>query len=203
MNNTGTSISNAALSHLGVTSRIADLDTDKSKEAVACRTFFDQVRAEILRDFAWPFASKIVVLEKVADSPNQDWAYSYRVPSDKSRCIRILNGISRFETRDTRIPFKLSNDSQGPILFTDQPDAQLEYIFDQEDLSYAPADFNAACSLLLASYIGPQVMAGDKYNLRRTAFEMYQVKLSFAETNAANEEQNDPPAESEFITVRG
>lgn len=203
MNNTGTSISNAALSHLGVTSRIADLDTDKSKEAIACRTFFDQARAELLRDFVWSFASKIVTLAKVADNPNIDWAYSYRVPVDKIRCIRILNGISRFEVRETRIAFKLSNDSAGALIYTDQPDAQLEYIFDQTDLSQAPPDFNATCSLLLAAYIGPQVMAGDKYNLRRTAFEMYQVKLGYARMNDANEGQGDDFPDSEFVTVRG
>lgn len=201
--NTGTSISNAALSHLGVTSRIADLDTDKSKEANACRLFFDQARAEVLRDFTWPFASKIVALEKVADNPNQDWAYSYRVPADKVRCIRILNGISRFETLNTRISYKLSNDDEGALIFSDQPDAQLEYIFDQEDLSRAPPDFNSAVSLLLAGYIGPQVMAGDKYGLRKTAIDFYGFRVTTAKTNSANEEQGDAPPDSEFVTVRG
>jgi hypothetical protein len=77
-------ICNLALSHVGVSTEIANLDTERSKEAQACRRFYEPTREEVLRAFAWPFATRFVDLQLVEEEPNDEWAYSYRYPATAS-----------------------------------------------------------------------------------------------------------------------
>src|SRR5688572_11149621 len=107
-----TEIANLALSHLGVGKEIANLETERSQEAVACRRFYDTARDATLRDFSWPFATKIAVLGLIEADPNDEWDYSYRYPSDCLQLRRILSGV-RNDTRDSRVPFKLAHDDSG------------------------------------------------------------------------------------------
>lgn len=56
--NTNTEIANLALSKLGQTQTLTDLDTDVGTVATACRTAFANARDEALAARAWPFASR-------------------------------------------------------------------------------------------------------------------------------------------------
>ena len=73
-----TEIANLAISHLGIGKTIANLELEKSQEAIACRRFYDTVRDSSLRDFPWPFAGKIQALALVSN----EWLYAYQYPSD-------------------------------------------------------------------------------------------------------------------------
>ena len=68
-----TEIANLALSHLGVGKEIGNLDTEKTEEAVAMRRFYESARDATLRDFPWPFATRMVALALVASPPTQWW----------------------------------------------------------------------------------------------------------------------------------
>src|SRR5665648_440114 len=94
-----TEICNMALGHLASGKEIANLETERSAEAIACRRFFDSARDAVLRDFSWPFATKIKALSLIEEDPNSEWAYSYRYPTDCLNFRRILSG-TRTDTRD-------------------------------------------------------------------------------------------------------
>ena len=82
---------NTALSHLGISKEVASVD-ESSAEAKACRRFYDTTIKAVLKDYSWPFASKIATLNLITANPNDEWAYSYRYPSDCLFFRRILSG---------------------------------------------------------------------------------------------------------------
>lgn len=195
-------ICNRALSHLGSTKLISNLDTDRSAEGLACRQWFVPSRDEVLRDFAHPFTTNIAALGLVATSPNNEWDYSYRYPSDCMMFRKIQSGV-RNDRRETRVSYKIGRDSTGKLIFTDEASAIGEYTFKETDISKWPIDLQNALSFLLATYIAPRVTAGDPSKLGERALSFYLSMKNKAESNALNEEQPDPPPDSEFITQRG
>lgn len=231
------SICNMALRHLGQANGIMDFDNDLSEAADSCRLFFPVVVDEVLRAFPWTFATQFVSLAQVGGPTSTssmpatpEWQYSYRMPADAVWARRILpigtpitvsiTGFpivasqygGRFETKESRVPYRIVQDSQGLLILTDYPPNPatatapqlpvLEYIFQQDTESDYPADFALTCSFLLAFYISPSVTRGDKFKLGDRAFAQYNRLRYNAQANAKNEEQPDVAVDSEFIQVR-
>lgn len=196
-----TEISNLALSHLGIDKEIANLDTENSVEARACRRFYELARNATLRDHAWPFASKISELGLVEEDPNDEWGYSYRYPSDCLNFRRILSGM-RNDSAQSRVPYKIIQDSSGLLILTDQSNADCEYTIIATDTLRYPPDFVNALSLRLAAYAAPKITAGTNLKLGDRAMQMYVFEISVAKSNGVNEEQSDQVPESEFIRAR-
>lgn len=196
-----TEIANLALGHLGVGKEIANLTTESSAEATACRRYFEQARRQTLRDFPWPFASKIAALSLIEEDPNDEWDYSYRYPSDCLRILKILSDV-RTDTPDSRIPYKESFDSTGKLIFTDRETPDIEYTADVTNVAVYPDDFVMAMSLRLAAYIAPSISGGDPFGMRKGALELYVYELSRAQANIQNEQQPDPEPDSIFIRTR-
>ncbi len=194
-------IVNMSLSHLGIGKEIANLTTETSQEASAARRYYGVARDTVLRDFPWPFATKITTLSLVASNPNDEWAYSYRYPSDCLYIRRILSGI-RNDYRESRVPYKIAQDSAGLLIFTDQGTAQVEYTIKAIDPLRYPADFSMALSYMLAALIAPKLTGGDQFKLGDKAFKLYYLLLTQAAAKAFNEEQPDVEPDSEFIRGR-
>ena len=196
-----TEICNIALSHLGSAKDVANVETEASQEAGACRRFYDMALKATLRDFPWSFATKIADMQLVEEDPNDEWAYSYRYPSDCLRMRRILSG-NRNDTNDTREPYKISRDASGLLIFSDKENAEIEYTkYETDPLAY-PEDFVVALSYRLAAFIAPRVTAGDKFKLGAAAMQNYLFEISRAESTSLNEQQADIHPDSEFIRVR-
>lgn len=195
-------ICNMALSHLGVAKEIANLETENSQEAAACRRFFAQARDNTLRDYPWPFATKIEALALVEEEPNDEWGYSYRVPSDFVRLRRILSG-ERNDTRQTRVSYRIVRDTAGLLIYTDQENAEIEYTIRETDPTRYPSDFVMALSLRLAAYIAPRLTGGDPFKLGERALQLHEYEIRKAQSSATIEEQADDNPDSEFIRERG
>lgn len=194
-------ICNLALSNIGVGQEISNLTTERSAEALACRRYFDHVRDLVFRAFPWPFATRIQALALVEEDPNEEWAYSYRYPTDCLMFRKIQSGI-RNDTRQTRVPTKIGNDSAGKLIFTNKEDSIAEYTVLVEDPEQYPPDFVSAFSFLLAAHIAPRLTGGDPFKMGDKALAKYQAAIGEAESNAANEEQAEELPESEFIRAR-
>lgn len=201
---TKTELANMAISHLGVGKEIANLDTEQSEEAVACRRFFDTARDATLRDFPWPFATKIAslgLIEDLSSNDTEEYNYSYRYPSDCLDIRRIKSGI-RNDTHQSRVRYKILKDSAARIIYTDEQNAEAEYTEKVTDPSFYPPDFQLAFSFRLAAYIAPRLAKGDPFNLRKQAMDMYYVEISRARAASENEEQKDELPYSEFERSR-
>lgn len=194
-------ICNQALSILGVAKEIANIETERSAEASACRRFYPTTLDEVLRDFAWPFATKIAAMGLVEADPTTEWAFSYRYPSDCLMFKRAV-GVDRTDTPDTRVPVKIISDDAGLLILCDLADMEGEYTFRADDPLRYPPDFVSALALLLATKIAPRVTAGDPFGLGMKALNLYAFAISKARANAANEEQRDYPSDAEIIRAR-
>lgn len=193
-------VCNQAISNLGSAKEIANFDTERSAEALACRRFYEEVVKETLRDFDWPLATKLEALALVATNPNDEWGYSYRYPSDCLKARRIPSG-TRPESADSRIKFIVRADSAGGLIYSDQPTPDLEYTF-RPDESYWPADFASAVSYLLSARIAPRIIAGDPYGQQEKNLKLYHYQLTKAQKNAGNEGSPDDEPEAEIIRAR-
>ncbi len=196
-----TEICNLALSHLGVSKEIANIDTEKSASALACRRFYESARDEIFRDFNWPFATNYIALELIEENPNTDWAFSYRYPSDCTRIRKILSGL-RNDSRQSRVSYEIARDDTARLIFTDERDAVIKFTKKTTTESFYPQDFVMALALLLAAYIAPRLTAGDPFKVGERAFNLYLLSKQKAEAGSFNEQQNDENVESEFVRAR-
>ena len=196
-----TVIANLALSHLGSGKEVQDLDTENSDEANAIRRFYNEARNKVLRDFNWPFATKFADLTLVETTPNTEWGYSYRYPSDCIHLRRVRSGI-RNDNRQSRQPYKIGKDATGKLIFTDLDSAKVEYTELVEAVELYDSNFVMALSYLLAVYAAPRVTGDDPFNLGDKAMRNYSMEIENAKSNAFNEEQPDRVVESEFIRSR-
>lgn len=207
---------NFALAHVGSSAAIQNLDTDASNEAIVCRTFYYASRDEVLCEFPWAFATKFAQLSQVGNIyPTSEWTYTYRYPADCLSIRRICSGI-RNDSRQSRVSYKISADSQGLLILTDwQAQAQstanppspmlipdIEYTCRAYDPSQWPSDFIQALSFKLAYYIAPQLGKGDTFNIAPRMMQMYKDAMATAKARNWNEQQPDLEVESEFIRAR-
>lgn len=200
MASSDTVVANLALGHLGVGTEIAVL-SEKSSEAAACRRFFTQVQDELLRGFAWSFAGRFAALALVEATPTDEWAFSYRYPSDALAIRRILSG-TRNDSRQSRVPFKVISDADGLLIYTDMQDAQIEYTVRAEDVLRWPPDFVMAFSFRLAAYIAPTLTRGDPTKLTERCMSFFQLGSQMAMAACLNEQQVDEPVLAEQIRSR-
>lgn len=196
-----TEICNLSLSHIGVGKEIADLDTEDSQEANACRRFYDIARDTVFRDYPWPFTTKMAMLGLVEENPTVEWRYSYSYPPDCLRARRILSGV-RNDNRQSRVPYRIVKGDSGLLIYTDERDACLEYSAREEDVLRYPPDFINALSLRLAAYIAPRLTRGDQTGLGQRALELYLFEMARARASAHIEEQAEELPDSEFIRFR-
>ena len=190
-----------ALSHLGQGAEIANLDTENSEAANACRRFYELAKDETIRDVKWPWATRFAELALVEEDPTEEWAYSYRYPTDCLTIRRILSG-SRNDSRQSRIPYKIVQDDSGLLVYTDLDSASIEYTVREDNPGVYPVDFVAALSYKLAWYIAPRLTKSDPFNLRKTVADSYAAAISKAARNSFNEEQDEEPVQSEFVRAR-
>ena len=198
-----TEICNMTLSHLGVGKEIANIETEQSPEASACRRYYDTVRDAILRDFAWPFAQKRVALGLIETFTvnTAEWTFSYRYPSDCIKLHRIQSGI-RNDNRQSRVPYEILKGEASRVIYTDEENALAVYTERVEDPSYYPADFELAFSFRLASYTAPRLAKGDPFNLRQSTMNRYLEEVSRAKASSANELQVEENPLSELQRAR-
>lgn len=193
---TATTIANLALAHCAAPP-IAHLDTDQSKEAKACRLYYEPVRDEVLRAFAWPFAGTFEALTLVATQPTTEWAFSYRYPSKALTLLRIVPALPTVPS-----PYRIGRDATGRVIYCNDENAVAEYTYGVTDASEFTPDFVSALGYRLASEIAPLVTAGDQFNLGAKAYQLYQVALNGARLRALQEQQLAPEADGGYLGAR-
>lgn len=196
-----TDICNMALSHLGIGKEVGNVETDRGQEVEAFNRFYQPTRDEMLEDFPYPWATVTVEMGLVEADPTDEWAYSYRYPSNAVKLRRIQSGF-RADTNDSRIPYRVSRDSTGKLIYTDVEDAVMEYTFRETDPGRFPPLFVTALSFLLAFKMAPRLTKGDPFKLGNRAFAAFEKWLPMAQASAANEEIPDVEPDSDSIRAR-
>lgn len=197
-----TQVLNVALGRIGSTKQVANIATDRSKEAILARLFFDDEVAFILRDFPWPFATAYVALALVAGGSgtpaNNDWQYSYRYPSDCVFARRIATTAGRNNANPP--PFRVGRDSQGKLIYTNEATPTLEYTMLVTDT----AEFDGMFTSMLAWRLGADLAPGSSRigGMVDKCMNAYEFEKSKATARSLNEGQQEEPIESEMLRSR-
>jgi hypothetical protein len=169
-----TRVVNEALLEIGSTKVLTNYCTQGTIEAQVARILYEPSVRATLHAFPWPFATKYAVLALAATQPtDQDWAFSYRQPID---CIferRIV--VDRGPGVDPKgPPFELSSDASGGLIFTNEPNAVLEYTMRPSCVAFTgDALFREALKWHLSAAMAPPVTRmADKAKFCREQFDL-------------------------------
>ncbi len=201
---TKTSIGNQALLHLKNSKTLTDIDTDGSIQANVLLAFWDDAVEEVLRDFDWPFAKRIVDLALVEEDPDDgvEWAYSYRWPSGCLRARYIVSGTVAVSTTTPKVAFEIGGDDTGLLILTNEVDAVLAYTKSVDDVAAWSPRFRSCLSYLLAFKSAPTLCGADPSGLGNKAWAGYELELSKAKAEYLNERQHGQSREAEAIEGR-
>lgn len=207
-----------ALSHI----RAGNINslTEPSPQAQQCALKYPFLRDMLLESESFNFASRIAPLA-LSTAEVFNWAYVHVYPSDCLKINRLIlnwesvqSGGSEVVSRhydelyphpDLNQPVKydvLTLDDDSRVIVANEPELRISYRVKVTDPNRYTTTFVMALSHLLASEIAiPLVGEQAGAKMQKTEFAIYQSYLSSAVANDANE-QYEPPADSEFITIR-
>jgi hypothetical protein len=198
-----TAILNIALSRIGVSKQVANVDTENSLVAQTARTIIDEDIRYVLRDFPWPWATAYATLALVAGSASEnavsDWRYSYRMPADCLFARRIVvPTLGRNNANPP--PYRIGRDVQGKLIYTNEEDAELEYTVAVTDAEEFDPMFVSQLAWKLGSGLGPSLSRIKGVSV--ACMEMYEIDKTKAQSRALNEGQQEVPIEAEGIRAR-
>lgn len=175
------SICNMALRQLGA-ARISAIDEDVEPARIL-NDVYDDIRNEVLRTHPWNFASIRVALVVTADTPAFDYTYSFQLPAD---CLRVIR------MSDTDIEFKIEEDR----LLTNESTAKILYVKKTTDVSLYDAGFITALATRLAAEIAYPITNSEV--LAQNKYKEYLEKLKLAKTMDAQEGSVEPIDDSSW-----
>jgi hypothetical protein len=211
-------ICNNALSRLGITTYVDDLETDQTNEAETLNVFYEDALETVLAAFPWPFATLRKILAPLVsdgEPPRGAWKYIFKLPDDCVSARQIwpsgtalgltgywLGDPRRTLRADDRIPFAIekavSDDSR--VLLCDLSDPILFYTAKVADPTKFPALFVDAFAACLAMHVA--IPLTGKAEFKKAMKEEFNEAIHEAEAAALNEQREDPPPETESIAVR-
>jgi hypothetical protein len=208
-------ICNRALSRAGANNTIQDL-TEDTAEADLCDRNYASCRDEVLEDYAFNFAQRVVTLAVVSGVTVPGWGYVYRYPIDclMARVITDEMGqrlpadvfrhdIWEFDWITRRMPFQVMADpvtDGAKIIVTDMPNAYLWYTKRVEDPNQFSALFRSALAWKLGMELALGLKAGTQ--LAQNCDNKYRGEISLAQAKSLNESVPDRPPASPTIQAR-
>ena len=182
--NSETLICNMALAALGA-KRLNDVETDKSTEAIQCRTHYVQTRDALLRSHWWRFASARDTLSEDATPPDFEWDNQFILPKD---FMRFKSFFDDNGTPNNTIVFPFA--IEGQRLLTNENTVEIRYVKKVED----PTEFDPLFIEALVAHLAVKMVMPltQERLLRRELIEtlrevMSRVRLvDKQETNTEN-----------------
>jgi hypothetical protein len=194
---------NLALSALLLSKQISDTETDTSTEAKVLRTHYDIALRKALQDMDLNAASVTETLELVEEDPNDLWDYAYKYPTNCSFLRRIVSGYNK-DNRTTQIPRATGVHEGVKVIFTNEMEADAEYIPHDIGLAQLSASAGMAISYQLAILAAPLIVGKGADKLRTNLYEMYKVYKAEAQEHdrLENASFDEDSGESEFVESR-
>jgi hypothetical protein len=199
-----TGLANISLTRIGASKLLQNVDTQTGTLADAVKLLFPEESKFVLRDFPWPSATAYVALALVAGTAsvpaNNDWQYSYRYPAG---CVFVRRIVVANQGRNNPAPpaFRIGRDSQGKLVYTNEPNAEVEFT---ADISDSPEEFDAMMVSMLAWKLGASLAPSQSLikEMAVKCMEQYEIEKTKAQSRALNESQQEDPIESEFMRSR-
>lgn len=180
-------ISNLALSHLGQSAEVIDINPpDGSAEAQHCARFYPMARNELLEMHPWSFATRRVALAEVVGADRPGWQYAYAKPAGCVRPLSVL-GAEAFDDAVTEDYIVESSAAGAIVIYTNVEAATLRYIALVEDTTKFTPGFSGALSRLLASKLaGPIIKGVEGMRVAEAQLKIFLIELANARTSDSN-----------------
>src|SRR5580765_826945 len=154
-----TEICNLALSHCGISTFIANVDSDSIKEARVCKKWWNAALAFLVRVIDWNFNRSYFPLAPLGGYIPSQWTFKYAYPSDCIAVRAIVPPGVKSPTIRQRILFEVASEiaaghsTPTKILYADQADAIARISNFVSDVSLLDSTAVIAQSYILASFI--------------------------------------------------
>lgn len=211
-------VCNTALSRIGIDQLIEDFN-DGNTRSRACLFHYSPRLLEVLQDFPWGFAQRVVQLAIVADVTVPGYQYVYRYPTG---CLRaqiltdeagarlpvanIYTDVWNYDlglAQVPRWPFVVMADPDTPgarIIATDLEGAYLWHTAEISDINGAPPLFRSALAWRIAAELALLLRADTR--LHANAMQQYMWAASQAQVHSQLEGVSDNPAVPQAVQVR-
>lgn len=208
-----TAICNMALSRIGSGTTIMSIN-DNNVAARTCLRFWDHVVDETLQGRPWNFAQRYETLALVEENPNCKWAYSYRYPVNFIKLDQVEPSATStagygtdpyvrytdYPRLTNRIPFTISSDNAGRLVFTNLQDAVCFGTYRVTDVALWDPMFVDALAWRLA--VDLALPLSDKREMYSLAFQRYQLAVAQAHAASANEGAPDEEPNGTWLEAR-
>jgi len=187
-------LANMALDILAV-DNIASID-ESSTTARKVKARIDDVIEAVLEMSDWTFARKIAALAEVTnDTWTERYERKYDLPNDMLKARRLVPLIDA--RNDQPIPYSLA----GGALYTDEPEAKLQYTYTNTDISSWPMSFVEAVAAYLARQIA-MPLTRKRQNFA-DASSIFVTQLATAVEFDAGQEATFWAYQSAYLDARG
>ena len=208
-----TDISNIALANIGAENLVSSIDPpDGSVEAGYCATFYPIARTVLLEASKPAFAVRSASLASVTNTSTA-WDYAYARPSDALKLLRIVptatGALLTVEASLSLPAGALDLDTapyavQGDVIFTNEPDAVLVYVWDQVDTTKWTPLFADAVAAMVSGYLaGPLIKGRDGASIgQQWRQQAYRLAAAAAASVANNADEPAQPYVPSSIRAR-
>lgn len=189
-------ICNKALSHIGAKA-ITDLNDDVPS-AVKCNLLYGPARDFVLGDHAWNFAEKRILLALVSDVTPIGYSFAYEYPSDCIALRRIYQPVKG--GKPIRYSETSNSSLDGRLILTDLEEAIAIYTAKITVVNAFSVGFEEALAWKLASDLAYPIT--KSLQKQSAALTVYNAYISTAQTNNAEEAEDEPEVDDDFILAR-
>jgi len=194
-------VCNVALGLIGQRQFITALN-ENTPQSINCNVFFEKTRGEVLESHEWRFATRRAVLAELANAERTNWDFVYAAPTGMvlPRFI-IVDGL-RTPAADQRIEFDFEDgdaDTTGPVILSNQVDAELAYVHDLP-IGRFPQLAADAVSWQLAAYLCSCMPV--KPAVAKALQDEAKMRLAKAIAADLRKEQKGQPPDADAIRAR-
>lgn len=191
-------IANLALTHLAM-NPIRSLETN-SPAAIACNTYFDSSRDEVLGEAQWSFANAQAALARSTVTVI-GWDYVYAYPSKAAAVWAVYDEATVKEKDSQEFEIKLSPTNNVRVICSNLVDAYCDYTHKVEDTSLYSPKFVIALSYRLAAAMAHTLVGSVEVGT--TMMTIYNALISEAKRLNASEKIKKPFQRSSYQDSRG
>lgn len=186
---TPTVIANLALSYIGWSVKIANINDNNDKAAIACKQHYDIVKKTIFEEYIWNFAEKRASLALIPTgtydpADTTEFTYAYAYPGDCLVATEIYNSAGDSQKIDFELQTNATRDTV--YILTNTQDAILIYTAATDSFTLMRSGlFQTAFAYRLAAAIAFDLTKDSKIEDKN--FNKYFGILAQAKVKDANE----------------
>ena len=198
-----TSICNSALIEAEQDTTISSMD-EASPSAERCRRIYDPTRCELLAQYPWTFAQKLVKLARVSEDV-EGYKYAYKYPTEALRINDVYLSEAMYRLRQGII-FDKADAKVGMVngekcILCDYEEPFVCENIDVKDESLFPAHFTKLLYLTMAGKIAK--MSGTTDQIKDRIAQNIALQESYCATVTNREDSVAANEHNYYVEVRG